>query len=99
MYHLPKELIDYIFSFDENEFHKYNYNKCINEMKFLGYRRQSIVFFSNMYEYYKIHLDASRNSRFHNPSSYILSWNKLWGNRIDRDYIDFHKVSYHKAPV
>jgi hypothetical protein len=55
MYNLPDALIDYIFSFDSNIYHKTMFNKVINELNYWYSRRRIQSFFSNKCDIYKIY--------------------------------------------
>lgn len=103
MFWLPRELIDYIWSFDDNIINKTKFNKCIKELEFLRYRRHTISWFSiqhyNHNTYMSVHLSRSRNlgwnivPEYKEISKYIMEWKNRFGNSVSLDTIQFYKPS------
>jgi hypothetical protein len=78
MYHLPDVLIDYIFSFDSNYYHKTIFNAVIRELDYWYSRRCTQLFISNKYDIYKIYCQfyiGGKKSML-TLSQYILSISK-----------------------
>ena len=103
MFWLPKELIDYIWSFDDNILNKLSFNKCIKELEFLKSRRLSITWFSIQHYKHSTYMSCAL-SRYQNLklnivpeysliSKYIIEWKKRFGNAVSIDTIKFYKPS------
>ena len=103
MFWLPKELIDYIWSFDDNIINKTYFNKCMKELQFLKSRRHTITWFSiqhyNHNTYMSVHLSRFRHlgwnlePEYNEISKYILEWKNRFGNSVSLDTIQFYKPS------
>lgn len=103
MFWLPRELIDYIWSFDDNIINKTKYNKCMKEVQFLRSRRHTISWFSIQKYNHATYLNCtlSRNERmginiepeYSKISKYIIEWNNRFGNAVSLDTIEFYKPS------
>ncbi len=103
MFWLPKELIDYIWSFDDNILNKLSFNKCIKELEFLKSRRLSIAWFSIQHFNHATYMSCAL-SRYQNLklnivpeysliSKYIFEWKNRFGNAVSVDTIKFYKPS------
>ena len=84
MYHLPDVLIDYIFSFDNNHYHKTIFNKVIKELIYWYSRRRTQLFISNKYDIYKIYCEfyiGGKKSML-TLSQYILNISKQYSKTV-----------------
>ena len=103
MFWLPKELIDYIWSFDDNIINKTFFNNCIKEFQFLRARRHTISWFSIQHYKHYIYMNCKLSSyqgtslkikpEFSEISKYMIEWKNRFGNSVSLDAINFHKPS------
>ena len=95
-YHLPKELIIYIYGFDST--YKTFYNTCMNEMtKMFQINRinDRILGETVIYELY-LHKLNNRNSIYGNTcdfSQYILRRIKQWGDQVPDERLKYHNLT------
>lgn len=81
---LPKELIDYIYSYDDNVYWKSIYNKNTSIIELARVKNIYITYLSNMHTYYDIY----KNKEFRilngglNASKYILRHQKKYGDNL-----------------
>lgn len=81
---LPKELVDYIYSYDDNVYWKYIYNNNISVIELARSKNIYITYLSNMYNYhdiYKSRQPLSLNIGL-NASGYILRHQKKYGDKL-----------------
>ena len=87
MFHLPDVLIDYIYSFDNNAYHKQNYQTVMNELAMWYSWRCTRLFLQNKHSVYVIYHD--HNTKKKNPvinvSQYILWVAKNYSDCVDID--------------
>lgn len=95
-YHLPKELIIYIYGFDST--HKTLYNKCMDEMtkKFQINRINDRILGENII--YEVYLNKRRNnvSIYGNNcdfSEYILGRIRMFGDQVQDDRLEYHNLT------
>lgn len=95
MYHLPSVLIDYIFSFDDNSYHKRKFYMVIKELNFWYRWKQTQLFFNSKYNTYKIYYNYQMQIKQIpiNAADYILWVAKNYSNNI---YVDNIKCKLHK---
>ena len=103
MFWLPKELIDYIWSFDDNIINKTFFNNCMKELQFLRTRRHTITWFSIQHYNHATYMSCvlSRyeciglkiEPEYSNIYKYIFEWKKRFGNAVSLDASNFHKPS------
>ena len=105
-YHLPKELIIYIYSFDST--YKSHYSKCMNEMtkKFhINRINDRILGEKNIYEVYLFQM-RNRNSIYGDSiygdsvygnncyfSEYILKRIKQFGDQVPNQRLKYHNLT------
>ena len=81
---LPKELVDYIYSYDDNVYWKSIYNKNTRVIELARSKNIYITYLSNMYNYHNIY----KNRQPHclniglNASGYILHHQKNYGDKL-----------------
>lgn len=82
MFFLPDVLIDMIYSYDDNKYHKNNYKLVINELKHLYYRRLIHAFLAGLHHYHRICCDCwmDKYSRDIKITEYIFMHVKQYGN-------------------
>lgn len=88
MFHLPDELIDYIFSFDCNMLNKQIFNKSLNELLHWYSWKRTELFMSNKYSIYDIYYNHNILSNPKNiltSSQYILWISKMYGDCVILD--------------
>ena len=91
MFLLPKELIDYIFSFDDNIYHKTNYRFVMTELTDMFNKKRCDIFISRIHAFYNIYLICNylpnmslsqyvlrhvKNPSFNGAIAYDLLWRK-----------------------
>ena len=98
MYQLPDVLIDYIFSFDSNDYHKKNFNAVVKELNFWYSRERTIKFLDCKYSIYNIYSDYHigwwKNSLLTLPQ-YILQISKEYSHDVHVSSIKY-KLRYNK---
>ena len=81
---LPKELVDYIYSYDDNVYWKSIYNKNTRVIELARSKNIYITYLSNMYNYHNIY--KSRQPQMLNiglnTSGYILRHQKNYGDNL-----------------
>ena len=60
MFSLPNELILHIIDFDDNEYYKKQFNKCLTELKQIKYKSKIVEYLKPLYLYYEQDKDNSR---------------------------------------
>ena len=58
-YDLPDVLIDYIFSFDDNDYYKKTYKNAIKQILHIHHRVVTNMFLSQFHHFYSIYTNAS----------------------------------------
>lgn len=87
---LPKELVDYIYSYDDNVYWKLIYKKNMRVIDLARSKNIYITYLSNMYSYHDIYRSFQPRSLNVglNASEYILHHQKNYGdNKINVDSI------------
>ena len=82
---LPKELVDYIYSYDDNVYWKYIYNNNISVIELARSKNIYITYLSNMYNYHDIYKSRQPEWLNHvglNASGYILRHQKKYGDNL-----------------
>ena len=89
MYHLPNELIDYIFSFDDNAFHRKHYNAVMKELDMWYNWRRTNLFLENKYNTYKIYYDYQHEYHHDLKNHFILNMSQyiLWVSKNYSRYV------------
>lgn len=99
MYQLPDVLIDYIFSFDSNDYHKKNFNAVVKELNFWYSRERTIKFLDYKYSIYNIYSDYQiglwKNSMLTLPQ-YILKISKEYSHDVHVSSIKY-KLRYNNT--
>ena len=72
MFLLPKELVDYIYSFDDNIHYKKNYRFVMTELTDMFNKKCCHVFISRIHTYYDIYLIMCNYFPYMNLSQYVL---------------------------
>lgn len=88
MYHLPNELIDYIFSFDCNMYNKRKFHAVLKELMYWYNWKRTELFMSNKYSIYDIYYNYNSITKPINKlssSQYILSISKMYGDCVVLD--------------
>lgn len=90
MYHLPSVLIDYIFSFDDNAYHKRKNYMVIKELDFWYGWKRTQIFLNSKYNTYEIYYDyqSQKQNPIINISQYIILVSKTYSMYI---YVDIMK--------
>lgn len=94
MFSLPNELILHIIDFDDNEYYKKQFNKCLTELKQIKYKSKIVEYLKPLYLYYDIYYDrviSSKLTPIGKCSKYILTniMRKRYNNAIiiNDDYL------------
>ncbi len=83
MFSLPHELLLYIIDFDNNEYYKKQYNKCLTELKQIKHKSIIIDYLKPLHFYYDIYYDRINSSKMiyaDNCSKYILTMIRKYSN-------------------
>ena len=65
MFSLPHELLLYIIDFDNNEYYKKQYNKCLTELKQIKHKSIIIDYLKPLHFYYDIYYDRINGWSIH----------------------------------
>ena len=90
---LPSELILYILQFDDNEYYKKQYNKCLTELTQTKYKLMIVNYLKPLqvsYDWYCYHYIPYLNlnmTRIENCSKYILTMIKI-ANNAERTFMN-----------
>lgn len=100
---LPNELIDYIYSYDDNVYWKSHYKKSVRIIEWSSIKNIYITYLSNMHHYYDIYQD-NRNrivnggyrivNYGYTQSKYILYNQKHYGDKL----IDIYSIMLNVTP-
>lgn len=82
MFHLPDVLIDYIYSFDCNTYHKKNYNEVMKELNHMYCWRRTQKFLQHKHRTYGIYYDYHWRVTAMTIAQYILSVSRKYGDCI-----------------
>jgi hypothetical protein len=85
MYHLPNELIDYIFRFDCNQYNKRNFNAVLRELNHLYSWKRTQAFLSYKYNTYDIYYEY--NVRANSKTALTMSQYILWVSKLYSDCV------------
>ena len=100
MYHLPDVLIDYIFSFDSNDYHKKKYSAVMKELNFWYDKRRTQLFISCKYNVYDIYRNyhIGRKYSMLTLSQYMLWISKQYSHDVHVSGIKY-KLQYPYNPI
>ena len=82
---LPKELVDYIYSYDDNVYWKLIYKNNMRVIELARSKNIYITYLSNMYNYHNIYKSRQPTLLNHiglNASGYILHHQKNYGDKL-----------------
>lgn len=85
-YDLPDVLIDYIFSFDDNNYYKKIYKNAIKHILHIHHRVVTNMFLSQFYHFYSIYA----NPYVHYPA---------WHRNLNQSQYILHSVSTHGVQI